>query len=80
MLSTANEAAVRDVVGLAESIVATLKGVLPADDSEADEDQDETSGAEPSSETKSSSDVTTPSPSVCLALTEIKIQQALLGG
>ena len=80
VLSTANEAAVRDVVGLAESIVATLKGVLPADDSEADEDQDETSGAEPSSETKSSSDVTTPSPSVCLALTEIKIQQALLGG
>ena len=80
VLSTANEAAVRDVVGLAESIVAMLKGVLPADDSEADEDQDETSGAEPSSETKSSSDVTTPSPSVCLALTEIKIQQALLGG
>ena len=80
VLSAANEAAIREALDQVEGIAAALKSVLPA---AADEDQDETSGTEPSAEpavAKSASDVTTPSPSVCLALTEIKIQQALLGG
>jgi HK97 family phage prohead protease len=81
VLSAANESAIREALDQVEGIAATLKSVLPADDSEADEDQDETSGTEPSTEAtgKSSSDVTTPSPSVCLALTEIRIQEALKG-
>lgn len=79
VLSTANEAAVRDALELAENIADTLKGVLPADDPEAVEDQEEASGEEPSSgQTKSAPDVTTPSPSAYLATTLIELEA--LGG
>jgi uncharacterized protein len=74
-LSAKNETALRGALSQAEEIVTALKGVLP-EDSSADEekDQDPTSGKEPSSvDAKASTDVTTPSPSVLLALTEIQI-------
>jgi HK97 family phage prohead protease len=72
-LSAKNEDAIRGALSQAEEIVTALKGVLPADDSAADEkDQDQTSGMEPSSvDAKASSDVTTPSPSVYQALIEL---------
>ena len=73
-LSTKNEDAIRGALSQAEEIVSALKSVLPNDDS-ADEDQDKTSGKEPSSDDAKSSDATTPSPSVLLALAEIQIAE-----
>lgn len=73
-LSSKNEDALRGALAQAEEIVTALKGVLPDDDPADEEDQDKTSGEEPSAETeKSSSAATTPSPSVSLALMEIQI-------
>lgn len=75
-LSTKNEDALRGALSQAEEVVTAIKGVLSAVDSddEADEeDQDKTSGKEPSAETPKSSAATTPSPSVSLALMEIQI-------
>lgn len=80
VLSAANEAAIRDSLELAEAIADTLKSVLPAGDPEAveDEAQEQTSGTEPSSGAKAS-EPTMPNPSVslALALTNIRIQEAL---
>lgn len=73
-LSAKNEDAIRGALSQAEEIVSALKSVLPDDDS-ADEDQEKTSGEEPSSDDAKSSDVTTPSPSVLLALAEIQIAE-----
>lgn len=76
-LSAKNEDALRGVLTQAEQIVTALKGVLPDDQSDADEeDQDQTSGKEPpadSTATKSpsQSDTATPSPSVYLALLDL---------
>ncbi len=73
-LSSKNEDALRGALAQAEEIVTALKGVLPEDDPADEEDQDKTSGEEPSAEAaKSSSAATTPSPSVSLALMEIQI-------
>lgn len=74
-LSSKNEDALRGALAQAEEIVTALKGVLPADDSdEADEeDQDKTSGEEPSADDAKSSAATTPSPSVSLAMAMIEI-------
>lgn len=74
-LSTKSEDAIRGVITQAEQIVSALKGVLPEDISDGadeQEDQDQTTGEEPSSETEKSSDATTPSPSVSLALMELE--------
>lgn len=77
-LSAKNEDAIRGALTQAQEIVASLKSVLPEDDSlDADEkDQDQTSGKEPPPDvtaTKSSqSDEATPSLSVDLALMEIE--------
>lgn len=75
-LSTKSEDAIRGVLAQAEQIVSALKDVLPDDDSdEADdeeEDQDQTTGEEPSADDEKSSDATTPSPSVSLALMELE--------
>lgn len=78
-LSWKSQDALRAVLSQAEEVVAALKGVLPAvesDDEADEEDQDQTSGEEPpadATETKSpsQSDPAMPSPSACLALTEI---------
>jgi HK97 family phage prohead protease len=71
-LSAKNEDAIRGALAQAEDIVTSLKSVLPDDSSADEEDQEETSGKEPSSvDAKSSTDVTTPSPSVYLALLEL---------
>lgn len=71
-LSAKNEDAIRGALGQAEEIVTSLKSVLPDDSSADEEDQEETSGKEPSSvDAKASTDVTTPSPSVYLALLEL---------
>lgn len=75
-LSTKNEDAIRGALAQAEEIVTSLKSVLPDDSSADQEDQDSTSGKEPSSvDAKASTDVTTPSPSVLLALAEIQIAE-----
>lgn len=71
-LSAKNEDALRGALAQAQEIVTALKDVLPADDSAdgGEEDQDETSGKEPSNaDTKSAE--TMPSPSVYLALLEL---------
>jgi HK97 family phage prohead protease len=68
-LSARNETALRGALSQAEEIVTALKAVLPDG---ADEDQDKTSGEEPSPGTEKSSDATMPSPSVSLALLEIE--------
>ncbi|SCX05945.1 HK97 family phage prohead protease [Mycolicibacterium fluoranthenivorans] len=72
-LSSKNEEALRGALAQAEEIVTALKDVLPSDDSGDgdEEDQDETSGKEPSS-TDSKSVTTMPSPSVYLALLELE--------
>ncbi len=73
-LSSKNEDALRGALAQAEEIVTALKAVLPEDYPADEEDQDKTSGEEPSAEAeKSSSAATTPSPSVSLALMEIQI-------
>lgn len=75
-LSTKNEDALRGALSQAEEVVTAIKGVLSAvnsDDEADEEDQDKTSGKEPSAETPKSSAATTPSPSVSLALMEIQI-------
>lgn len=74
-LSTKNEDAIRGALTQAEEIVTSLKSVLPEDLSADQEDQDMTSGKEPSSVDAKSTDVTTPSPSVLLALAEIHIAE-----
>lgn len=79
VLSAANEEAVRDALGFAESIVTTLKAVLPDEKSRAVEDQEETSGREPSPGVPAPPAKTTPDPSVALALTNIHIAEALGG-
>lgn len=76
-LSTKTEDALRGALSQAEEIVTAIKGVLSVldtDDDEADDekDQDQTSGKGSSSETEKSSDATTLSPSVDLALMEIE--------
>ncbi|MEV5360585.1 HK97 family phage prohead protease [Micrococcus luteus] len=72
-LSAKNEDAIRGALAQAEEIVSSLKGVLPSDESdgEDEEDQEETSGKEPSSVDHKSTDATTPSPSVYLALLDL---------
>lgn len=71
-LSAKNENALREALTQAESIVTAIKSVLPADDSAADEeDQDQTSGKEPSAVDAKSTDATMPSPSVYLALLDL---------
>jgi hypothetical protein len=88
VLSGANEAAVRSSLEIAESvedlagvIADTLKSILPPDPEEAGEEEDQaTSGAEPSAGAtgKSSPDSTTPNPSVCLAaMTSIRFAEYL---
>ncbi|MFT9661151.1 HK97 family phage prohead protease [Mycobacteroides abscessus subsp. abscessus] len=75
-LSAKSEDAIRGALAQAEQIVNALKDVLPSDDSEKadDEDQDKTSGEEPSPEAEKSSEPTTLSPSVSLALKRIQIE------
>jgi HK97 family phage prohead protease len=75
-LSAKNEDAIRGALTQAEEIVTALKGVLPDDTSDADEeDQDQTSGKEPPPDAtalkSSQSDSATPSPSVYLALLDL---------
>lgn len=70
-LSAKNEEALRGALSQAEEIVTALKGVLPDDSSADKEDQDETSGKEPSA-TDIKSAETMPSPSVYLALLELE--------
>lgn len=71
-LSAKNEEALRGALSQAEGIVTALKGVLPEDDPADEEDQEDTSGKEPSSvDTKSAE--TTPSPSVYLALLDDRL-------
>jgi hypothetical protein len=73
--SKANEAAIRDAIELSEAIADSLKSILPPGDPEAEvEGSEKTSGTEPSTDStgKSKPDVTTPSPSVALALINIE--------
>lgn len=70
-LSAKNEEALRGALAQAEEIVTALKGVLPDDGSADEQDQDETSGKEPSA-TDTKSAETMPSPSVYLALLELE--------
>lgn len=70
-LSAKNEDALRGALTQAEEVVTALKGVLPDDESADEEDQDQTSGKEPSTPDVKSDAVTTPSPSVYLALLEL---------
>ncbi|MDD7812617.1 HK97 family phage prohead protease [Mycobacterium sp. CSUR Q5927] len=72
-LSSKNEDAIRGALSAAEQVVDALKGVLPDDDSADEEDQDKTSGEEPSADDAKSSAATTPSPSVSLAMAMIEI-------
>jgi len=80
-LSAKNETALRGALSQAKEIVTAIEGVLPADDSAADEekDQDQTSGKEPPADAtnvkSSQSDPATPRPSVLLALAEIQIAE-----
>lgn len=71
-LSAKNEDALRGALAQAEEIVTALKGVLPDEESADEEDQDQTSGKEPSAvDVKTPPDVTMPSPSVYLALLDL---------
>lgn len=77
-LSSKNENTIRDVVDQLEAAAMSLKGVLPADDAgEDEEDQDQTSGKEPSSgkSAQASLEKTTPSPSVSLAALDLLIYE-----
>lgn len=77
-LSAKNQDAIRAVVSQLEEAATSLKDALPADDSATgdEEDQDQTSGKEPSPDDveDKSPGVTTPSPSVSLAMTLIEIE------
>ncbi|MEU0871643.1 HK97 family phage prohead protease [Nocardia brasiliensis] len=73
VLSAKNEDLIRDTVAQLEQAVESLKSVLPADDSGEDEqDQEKTSGKEPSpgKSAQTSAGKTTPSPVVSLASLE----------
>ena len=77
-LSAKNEEALRGALVQAEEVVTALKGVLPDQVPEDEEDQGKTSGKEPPSgatemKSPSQSDVATLSPSVDLALMEIEL-------
>ncbi len=77
VLSQKNEASLRDALEQAEGVAALLKSVLPVD--EPVEDQEKTSGEAPPPEAEKSAAPATPSPSVTLALTNIRITEALGG-
>ena len=83
-LSAKNLAAINTAIEQAEAVVDALKSVLPSDDSseQEEEDQDSTSGKEPSPgtvDTKSPGGTANPTPSVALALMNIEILEALKG-
>ncbi|RVW06231.1 HK97 family phage prohead protease [Rhodococcus spongiicola] len=69
VISAKNETTMRDVIGQLRTAADDLEAVLP-ESRDSEEDQDQTSGKEPSAElpSKAASDQTTPSPSVSLAL------------
>ena len=70
VLSAKNENTIRDTISQLESAAASLKAVLPVEETgEDDEDQDQTSGKEPSSgkSAQTSPEKTTPNPVVSLA-------------
>lgn len=76
MLSARNESALRNVLADLQGAVTAMKSVLPEEDPPGDEeDQESTSGEEPSPETTKSLGVTMPSPSVALAMTFIDIER-----
>ncbi|AHH16579.1 putative prohead protease [Nocardia nova SH22a] len=78
VLSTKNENIIRDTVSQLEEAAASLKSVLPVDDSadEDTEDQEKTSGKEPSpgKSAQTPAGPTTPSPSVSLALDALELE------